>query len=88
MARTRTVRRLVVAGITAALVLVPAGSAFACGALLAPNGTISLTRTNDARRVPQRCRALHHVVRVRREDERGRGLDHPAAGDPKRAAGA
>ena len=45
MARTRTVRRLVVAGITAALVLVPAGSAFACGALLAPNGTISLTRT-------------------------------------------
>jgi hypothetical protein len=45
MARTRTVRRLVVAGIAAALVLVPAGSAFACGALLAPNGTISLTRT-------------------------------------------
>ena len=45
MARTRTVRRLVVAGITAALVLVPVGSAFACGALLAPNGTISLTRT-------------------------------------------
>src|SRR6478752_3430062 len=45
MARTRTVRRLVVAGITAALVLVPAGTAFACGALLAPNGTISLTRT-------------------------------------------
>jgi hypothetical protein len=45
MARTRTVRRLVVAGITAVLVLVPVGSAFACGALLAPNGTISLTRT-------------------------------------------
>jgi len=45
MARTRTVRRLVVAGITAVLVLAPVGSAFACGALLAPNGTISLTRT-------------------------------------------
>ena len=45
MARTRTVRHLVVAGITAVLVLAPVGSAFACGALLAPNGTISLTRT-------------------------------------------
>jgi hypothetical protein len=45
MARTRTVRRLVVAGITAVIVLAPVGSAFACGALLAPNGTISLTRT-------------------------------------------
>ena len=45
MARTRTVHRLVVAGITAALVLVPAGSALACGGLIAPNGTISLTRT-------------------------------------------
>jgi len=45
MARTRTVRRLVVAGITVVLVLAPVGSAFACGALLAPNGTISLTRT-------------------------------------------
>ena len=45
MARTRTVRRLVVVGITAVLVLAPVGSAFACGALLAPNGTISLTRT-------------------------------------------
>jgi Uncharacterized protein conserved in bacteria (DUF2330) len=45
MARTRTVRRLVVTGITAVLVLAPVGSAFACGALLAPNGTISLTRT-------------------------------------------
>ena len=44
MARTRTVRSLVVAGITAVLVLAPVGSAFACGALLAPNGTISLTR--------------------------------------------
>jgi hypothetical protein len=42
---TRTVRRLAVAAIVAALVLVPVGNAFACGALLAPNGTISLTRT-------------------------------------------
>jgi hypothetical protein len=42
---TRTVRRLAVAAIVAALVLVPVGNAFACGALIAPNGTISLTRT-------------------------------------------
>jgi hypothetical protein len=41
----RTVRRIAVTAIAAALVLVPVGSAFACGALLAPNGTISLTRT-------------------------------------------
>jgi hypothetical protein len=42
---TRTVRRLAVSAIVAALVLVPVGNAFACGALIAPNGTISLTRT-------------------------------------------
>ena len=41
----RIVRRFAVAAIVAALVLVPAGSAFACGALIAPNGTISLTKT-------------------------------------------
>jgi hypothetical protein len=41
----RTVRRLGLAAVTATLVLVPAGSALACGALLAPNGTISLQRT-------------------------------------------
>ena len=41
----RTVRRLAVVAIVAALVLVPVGNAFACGALIAPNGTISLTRT-------------------------------------------
>jgi uncharacterized protein DUF2330 len=45
MSRPATVRRLSVAAIVAALVLVPVGNAFACGALLAPNGTISLTRT-------------------------------------------
>jgi hypothetical protein len=45
MTRPRTVHRLTVAAIVAALVLVPVGSAFACGALIAPNGTISLTRT-------------------------------------------
>jgi hypothetical protein len=45
MIRPRTVRRLAVATIVATLVFVPVGSAFACGALLAPNGTISLTRT-------------------------------------------
>ena len=55
MARTRTVRHLVVAGITAVLVLAPVGSAFACGALLAPNGTISLTRTTT-------LAAYHHGV--------------------------
>src|SRR5262249_61247113 len=36
---------LVVAAGVAVLVVVPVGNAFACGALLAPNGTISLTRT-------------------------------------------
>jgi hypothetical protein len=41
----RTLRRFGLAVVTAALVLVPAGSALACGALLAPNGTISLQRT-------------------------------------------
>jgi hypothetical protein len=45
MSRPRIVRRLAVPAIAAALVLVPVGNAFACGALLAPNGTISLTRT-------------------------------------------
>jgi hypothetical protein len=45
MSRPRIVRRLAVPAIVAALVLVPVGNAFACGALLAPNGTISLTRT-------------------------------------------
>ena len=45
MTRPRIVRRFAVATIVAALVLVPVGSAFACGALIAPNGTISLTRT-------------------------------------------
>jgi len=42
---TRTVRRAAVVAIVAALVLVPVANAFACGALIAPNGTISLTRT-------------------------------------------
>jgi Uncharacterized protein conserved in bacteria (DUF2330) len=42
---TRTVRRLAVLATVAALVLVSMGNAFACGALIAPNGTISLTRT-------------------------------------------
>ena len=41
----RTVRRIAVTAIAAALVVVPIASAFACGALIAPNGTISLTRT-------------------------------------------
>jgi hypothetical protein len=45
MSRPRIVRRLAVLAIVAALVLVPVGNAFACGALIAPNGTISLTRT-------------------------------------------
>jgi hypothetical protein len=41
----RTARRLVLATVTALLVLVPAGSALACGGLIAPNGTVSLLRT-------------------------------------------
>jgi hypothetical protein len=45
MTRPRTVRRLVLAATVAVLVLVPVGNALACGALIAPNGTISLTRT-------------------------------------------
>ena len=45
MIRPRTVRSLAVAVTVAVLVLIPAGSAFACGALLAPNGTISLSKT-------------------------------------------
>src|SRR5215470_10662063 len=42
---TRTVRRAAAVAIVAALVLVPVGNALACGALIAPNGTIALTRT-------------------------------------------
>ena len=39
-------RRTSVLTLTAALlVLVPAGSAFACGGLVTSNGTVSLTRT-------------------------------------------
>ncbi|MGZ8651341.1 MAG: DUF2330 domain-containing protein [Actinomycetota bacterium] len=48
MARGRHARfaRKSVLTVTAALlVLVPAGSAFACGGLVTPNGTVSLTRT-------------------------------------------
>jgi hypothetical protein len=41
----RTARRLVLASVTALLVVVPAGSALACGGLIAPNGTVSLLRT-------------------------------------------
>jgi hypothetical protein len=43
--RHRHLRRLGLAVVTTALVLVPAANALACGALLAPNGTISLQRT-------------------------------------------
>jgi Uncharacterized protein conserved in bacteria (DUF2330) len=41
----RFVRKSVLTLTAALLVLVPAGSAFACGALITPNGTVSLTRT-------------------------------------------
>jgi Uncharacterized protein conserved in bacteria (DUF2330) len=41
----RTIRGLTIAAVLAAVVVLPAASAFACGALLAPNGTISLQRT-------------------------------------------
>ena len=43
--RPHGVRRIVLPGIVAMLVLVPAGSAFACGGLITPNGTVSLVRT-------------------------------------------
>ncbi len=39
------ITRLVLATVTALLVLVPAGSALACGGLIAPNGAVSLLRT-------------------------------------------
>ncbi|MGH2597275.1 MAG: DUF2330 domain-containing protein [Actinomycetota bacterium] len=42
---TRFARKAVLASLTALLVLVPAGSALACGGLVTPNGTVSLTRT-------------------------------------------
>jgi hypothetical protein len=41
----RFTSRAAVAALTSILVLVPAASALACGGLVAPNGTISLTRT-------------------------------------------
>jgi hypothetical protein len=41
----RFARKSVLTLTAALLVLVPAGSAFACGALITPNGTVSLTRT-------------------------------------------
>jgi Uncharacterized protein conserved in bacteria (DUF2330) len=44
--RTPTSRRALVITVAAALaILLPAGTALACGGLVAPNGTISLTRT-------------------------------------------
>ena len=43
--RTRFARKAVLASTVALLVLVPTGSAFACGGLVTPNGTVSLTRT-------------------------------------------
>ena len=41
----RFVRKTIFTLTAALLVLVPAGSAFACGGLITPNGTVSLTRT-------------------------------------------
>jgi hypothetical protein len=43
--RPHRVHRIVLPGIVAMLVLVPSGSAFACGGLVTPNGTVSLVRT-------------------------------------------
>jgi uncharacterized protein DUF2330 len=45
MRHPRTSRRAALAALTTILVLGPAGSALACGGLVAPNGTISLLRT-------------------------------------------
>jgi hypothetical protein len=44
-AHPHRVRPVVLTGIVALLVLGPAGSAFACGGLVTPNGTVSLVRT-------------------------------------------
>jgi hypothetical protein len=41
----RFARKSILTVTAALLVLVPAGSAFACGGLITPNGTVSLTRT-------------------------------------------
>ncbi len=43
--RSRLARRIALSTFVALLVLVPAGSAFACGGLVTPNGTVSLLRT-------------------------------------------
>ena len=45
MGARRILRAAVVSTIAAGLVLGSAASALACGGLIAPNGTISLTRT-------------------------------------------
>ena len=44
-AHPHRVRRIILSGLAALLVLGPAGSAFACGGLVTPNGTVSLVRT-------------------------------------------
>ena len=63
----------------ALLVLVPAGSAFACGGLVTVERHRQPHAHDDARRVPRRDRALRDRVRVRgRRRHRGR-LDRPAA---------
>jgi hypothetical protein len=43
--RPRLARPIVLTSLVALLVIVPAGSAFACGGLVTPNGTVSLVRT-------------------------------------------
>ena len=45
MGARRILRAAVVSTIVAGVILGSAASAFACGGLVAPNGTISLTRT-------------------------------------------
>jgi uncharacterized protein DUF2330 len=43
--RSRPARPVVLASLVTILVLIPVGSAFACGGLITPNGTVSLVRT-------------------------------------------
>ena len=69
--------------LTAALVvLVPAGSAFACGGLVTANGTMSLTRTTTLAAYHDGIEHYVTVVRVRREPTRRGRLDRPAARHP------
>ena len=84
MPTTRPVRVLATTVLAAgAALVVSAAPAGACGGLVGENGTIQLTKTTHAGRLPRRRRALRHQLRVHRRGRGGR-LDHPAARRPHR----